>query len=63
MAPSASLHFSTEAKQYADKIDSKIVLLDGEQVTELMINFGLGVSGVASYEIKRVDSDFFSEEG
>ena len=55
--------FSNEAKHYADKIDSKIVLLDGEQVAELMIDYGLGVSGVASYEVKRVDSDFFSEEG
>jgi restriction system protein len=55
--------FSNEAKHYADKIDSKIVLLDGEQVAELMIDYGLGVSGVASYEVKRVDSDSFSEEG
>lgn len=54
--------FSSEARQYADKIDSKIVLLDGEQVADLLIDFGLGVSGVASYEVKRVDSDYFSEE-
>ena len=55
--------FSGEAKHYADKIESKIVLLDGQQVAELMIDFSLGVSVVASYEVKRVDGDFFSEEG
>lgn len=55
-------NFSSEAKAYAEKIDSKIVLLDGEQVADLMIDFGLGVSAVASYDVKRVDTDFFSEE-
>jgi restriction system protein len=41
----------------------KIVLLEGGQLAGLIIDFGLGVSAVASYEIKRVDTDFFSEEG
>lgn len=54
--------FSSEAKAYADKIDSKIVLLDGEQVSNLMIDFELGVSTVATYQVRRVDTDFFSEE-
>lgn len=55
--------FTSEARHYAERIDSKIVLLDGSEVAELMIDFGLGVSSVASYEVKRVDSDYFSEEG
>ncbi|MEY3775080.1 MAG: hypothetical protein RLZZ129_1860 [Verrucomicrobiota bacterium] len=54
--------FTSEARHYAERIDSKIVLLDGGEVAELMIDFGLGVSSVASYEVKRVDSDYFSEE-
>jgi restriction system protein len=51
--------FSDEARAYADKIESRIVLLGGEEV---MIDFGLGVSPVANYEVKRVDSDYFLEE-
>jgi restriction system protein len=55
--------FSKEAAEYATRIDSKIVLIDGEQLWNLMIDFGIGVSTVASYEIKRLDSDYFNEEG
>jgi len=38
------------------------VLIDGERVANLMIEHGLGVSVVASYQLKRIDTDFFSEE-
>jgi restriction system protein len=55
--------FSKEAVEYAARIDSKIVLIDGEQLWNLMIDFGIGVSTVASYEIKKLDSDYFNEEG
>ena len=41
---------------------AKIVLLDGVMLTQLMINYNLGVSIVHSYEIKRVDSDYFYDE-
>jgi restriction system protein len=54
--------FSKEAVDYASRIDSKIVLIDGEQLWNLMIDFGIGVSTTATYEVKRIDSDFFSEE-
>jgi restriction system protein len=54
--------FSTEAKQYVAHIDPKVVLIDGAQLTELMIDYGLGVTTVATYEIKKVDSDYFSDE-
>jgi restriction system protein len=53
--------FSQSAKEYAAGIESKIILLDGEQIAQLMIDHNLGVSTVASYEIKRIDSDYFSE--
>jgi len=55
-------NFSKEAEDYASRIESKIVLIDGEQLWNLMIDFGLGTSTVETYEIKRVDSDFFAEE-
>jgi restriction system protein len=55
--------FSKEAAEYAVRLDSKIVLIDGEQLWNFMIDFGLGVSTVASYEIKRLDNDYFNEGG
>ena len=54
--------FSSEARAYAERIDARIVLLGGEEVAWLMIDFGLGVSEVATYQVKRVDSDYFDEE-
>jgi restriction system protein len=54
--------FSSEAAQYVATIDPKVVLLDGQQLTGLMIDFNVGVSPVASYEVKRIDSDYFAEE-
>jgi restriction system protein len=54
--------FSKEAKEYASRIDSKIVLIDGEQLTEFMIDNNIGVNPISNYEIKRIDSDYFTEE-
>lgn len=54
--------FTKEAKEYVTHIDNKVVLLDGEQVAGLMIDYNLGVATVAVYEEKRIDSDFFLEE-
>ncbi len=51
-----------EAREYASNIDSRIVLVDGQQLVELMIEHGIGVSPVRSYEVKRVDTDYFSGE-
>jgi len=53
--------FSAEAIDYAAFIDSRIVLIDGEQLAGLMIDAGVGVSKVATYEVKRLDSDYFEE--
>jgi len=54
--------FSKSARDTAQKVNSKIVLIDGPALAELMIDFGLGVSLVNTYEIKRIDSDFFAED-
>jgi len=53
--------FSEEAREYAARINSKIVLIDGERLAELMIDYGVGVSQVTSYEIKKIDQDYFTE--
>jgi restriction system protein len=53
--------FSREATQYADALVDKVVLVDGEALTNLMIEHGVGVSLDRAYEIKRLDSDYFNE--
>lgn len=56
-------YFSKRAINYVNKhLAAKIVLIDGEMLTRLMIRYGLGVSVVHSFEIKRVDSDYFQDE-
>lgn len=55
-------NFSSEARQFVENIDLKIVLLSGVEVCELMIDHDLGVARVATYDVKRVDEDYFSEE-
>lgn len=55
--------FTASAKSAAQTSRSyKIVLIDGERLAELMIEHDLGVSVAATYQLKRIDSDFFSEE-
>jgi len=54
--------FTIDALDFVKNLDSKIVLIDGEMLTELMIEFNLGVSTYKSYELKRIDSDYFLEE-
>jgi restriction system protein len=55
--------FSEPARAFAARsIQQKLVLIDGERLAELMIEHDLGVSTVATYQVKRMDSDFFSDE-
>ncbi|WP_016950472.1 restriction endonuclease [Anabaena sp. PCC 7108] len=54
--------FSQDAKDYVSIIDSKIVLIDGQELAQLMIDNNVGVSTVSIYEIKKIDSDYFTDE-
>ena len=54
--------FSSEARQYVSQIDTKVILLDGEQLVDIMIDYDLGVSTVDTYKVKKIDMDFFIEE-
>ncbi|ALB40321.1 restriction endonuclease [Anabaena sp. WA102] len=54
--------FSQEAREYVSIIDSKIVLIDGQELAQLMIDNHVGVSTVSIYEIKKIDSDYFTDE-
>ena len=51
--------YSQGAKEFANA--QHIILVDGRKLTELMIEYGLGVSTQKTYHIKRIDSDYFSE--
>lgn len=54
--------FSKEARDYADGLDSRVILIDGIQLAELMFDHGIGVSTANSYVVKRIDSDFFEDD-
>jgi restriction system protein len=54
--------FTKDALDYVKNIESKIILIDGPRLTELMIDHNVGVTPVASYEIKKIDSDYFIED-
>jgi restriction system protein len=54
--------FSKEAQEYVRIIEKRIVLVDGEQLAQLMIDFGIGVTEIGTYVVKKLDSDFFGDE-
>lgn len=54
--------FSEEASGYVESIDPKVVMIDGKALANYMIDFNLGVARSTTYEVKRIDSDFFAEE-
>ena len=54
--------FTQDALNYVKGIEKKIVLIDGKQLANLMIEYNVGVSPIATYTIKRVDTDYFEEE-
>jgi restriction system protein len=53
--------FTKDALEYVPKNETKIVLIDGQQLAQYMIDYNLGVTSVNSYEVKRMDSDYFGE--
>ena len=53
--------FSREAEEYAQRIESRIVLIDGARLSALMFDFDVGVNGRSIYTVKQMDSDYFDE--
>ena len=53
--------YSKEARQYVEKLNKKIVLIDGQELARYMIEYNVGVSTKQVYEVKRIDSDYFEE--
>jgi restriction system protein len=54
--------FSQDAHDYASRIEKRIVLIDGEQLVQLMIEFGVGIKEVHTYLVMDVDLDYFGGE-
>lgn len=54
--------FTKEAIEYASLIESKIILINGELLSRLMVEHNIGVSTVGRYEVKKLDSDYFDNE-
>lgn len=54
--------FSADARDYVKTLNVRVILIDGEHLAQLMIEHGVGVSTWRSYELKRIDSDFFADE-
>lgn len=54
--------FSRDAVEYARNLQITIVLIDGAQLAQFMIDYGVGVSDVETVRLKRLDEDFFAEE-
>jgi len=54
--------FSDDAIKYVENIEPKVILIDGRALAELMIDYNLGTTTAATFEIKRIDSDYFGEE-
>ena len=52
--------FSREARDYAARVQQRVVLIDGPELARLMIQYGVGVRTRRTYEVKSVDEDYFA---
>ena len=55
-------NFTKDALNYVENIETKIILIDGKRLAELMIAYSVGANTTAIYEVKKIDSDYFIEE-
>jgi restriction system protein len=53
--------FTADALEYTSRIETKIILIDGLRLSKLMFDHGVGVATASNYEVKRIDSDYFTD--
>jgi len=53
--------FTKDAHEYAEGLETKVILIGGAQLAELMFDYGVGVKTESTYVVKRIDSDFFED--
>lgn len=56
-------HFAPQARAYALRSPKRLVLIDGEELTRLLVHHGVGVRTYRELELKRLDTDYFDELG
>lgn len=54
--------FSTQARDFAWQMPHRVILIDGEQLTQLMVEHGVGVRTSRAISFRRLDEDFFAED-
>ena len=54
-------NFSKDAIEFVSTVDSKIILIDGEKLAKLMFDFNIGFEQGDTYQLKKIDEDFFDE--
>ena len=54
--------FTKGALDYVKQIEKRIILIDGDQLSKLMVEHQLGVTPVANFELHKIDIDYFEEE-
>jgi restriction system protein len=55
--------FTSDAQSYADSVSPRVILVDGRELAELMLDHDVGVGQSTRYEIKKIDEDYFADEG
>ncbi|MGZ9157043.1 MAG: restriction endonuclease [Candidatus Binatia bacterium] len=55
-------HFASQAKAYAERSPKRIILIDGEGLARLLVNYGVGVRTFRTIELKKIDSDYFNTD-
>jgi restriction system protein len=54
--------FAKTAREYVDRITKRIILINGDELARLMIEHNVGIRMTQSFELKRVDEDYFGED-
>jgi restriction system protein len=54
--------FAESARDFVERIEKRIVLIDGPTLADLMIEAGLGITEVANFKVWKIDSDYLNEE-
>lgn len=53
--------FPKSSYEFVEQVEYKIILIDGERLVNLMIEHSIGLSTINTYEVKKIDSDYFEE--
>jgi restriction system protein len=55
-------NFTKDAHEYANGLETKVILIDGEELVKFMFDYEVGIKTESTYVIKRIDNDFFEDD-